>query len=100
VAVIEGTNDPAILSKLSQVEIQASVRSEELSAPSGSLVKPGPGGSFVIKALKAGLARFFVLYRPEMNKFSILRIERDGSPQREGVQLNAGEQVTGVRIVI
>jgi|SRR5215475_2009581 len=32
--------------------------------------------------------------------FSILRIEHNGALQREGVQINAGEQVTGVRIVI
>ncbi len=100
VAVIEGTNDPTILSKLPQIEIQAVVRSEELSAPSNSLVKLGPGGSFVIKGLKTGVARFFILYRPEMFKFSILRIEHNGSSQREGIQINAGEQVTGVRMVI
>ncbi|HKQ74280.1 MAG TPA: carboxypeptidase-like regulatory domain-containing protein [Blastocatellia bacterium] len=98
--VIEGANDPAILSKLSQIEIYANVRSEELSAQTGSLIKPGAGGGFVIKGLKAGMVSFTISNRPGMEKFSIVRIEHNGASQREGVQINAGERVTGVRIVI
>jgi hypothetical protein len=100
VAVIEGTNDPAILSKLPQIGISANVRTEELSSPVSSSAKPGPGGSFVIKGLKAGMARLSIFYSPDKNLFSLLRIEHNGASQREGIQINAGEQVTGVRIVI
>jgi protocatechuate 3,4-dioxygenase beta subunit len=100
VAVIEGTNDPAILSQLSQIEIYASVRSDELSAPSGSRANIGTDGGFALRGLNPGMARLNIYYRPETPRFSILRIERDGAPLREGVQINPGEQVTGVRIVI
>ncbi|MBO0857557.1 MAG: carboxypeptidase regulatory-like domain-containing protein [Chloracidobacterium sp.] len=100
VAVIEGTNDPSILSKLSQIEVYASVRSEELTSPSGSRANVGPDGGFALRGLSPGMARLSVSFRAETPRFSILRIERDGVAQREGVQINPGEEVTGVRIVI
>src|SRR5262249_24385820 len=77
VAVIEGTDDPAILSKLPQIGINANVRSEELSSPISSSVKPGPGGSFMIRGLKAGMARFYISYNPDKYLFTILRIEHN-----------------------
>jgi protocatechuate 3,4-dioxygenase beta subunit len=100
VAVIEGTNDPAILSKLSQIEVYANVRSEELSAPSGAPANVGTDGSFTLRGVNPGMARLNIYNRAETPRFSILRIERDGAALREGVQINPGEQVTGVRIVI
>ncbi|HEV2669118.1 MAG TPA: carboxypeptidase regulatory-like domain-containing protein [Blastocatellia bacterium] len=100
VAVIEGTNDPAILSKLSQIEVYANVISEELSSPSGSPANIGPGGSFALRGVNPGMAKLNIYNGAETPRFSILRIERDGAPQREGIQINPGEQVTGVRIVI
>jgi protocatechuate 3,4-dioxygenase beta subunit len=100
VAVIEGTNDPAILSKLSQIRIGAYVKSEENLAPSGSWAPIDPGGAFVIRRLKAGVAMFSIFRGQELEKFSILRVEHNGASPREGIQINPGEQVTGVRIVI
>lgn len=100
VAVIEGTNDPAILSKLSQIEVYADVRSEELSSPSGLLASIGPDGGFALRGALPGVARLRIIFRAETPRFSILRIERDGAAQLEGIQINPGEQVTGVRIVI
>jgi len=99
-AVIEGTNDPAILSKLSQIQVYANVRSEELSAPLGAPANVGTDGSFALRGVSPGMARLNIYNRAETPRFSILRIERDGTALREGVQINPGEQVTGVRIVI
>jgi hypothetical protein len=99
-AVIEGTNDPAILSKLSQIQVYANVRSEELSAPSGAPANVGTDGSFALRGVNPGMARLNIYNRAETPRFSILRIERDGAALREGVQIDPGEQVTGVRIVI
>jgi carboxypeptidase family protein len=100
VAVIEGTNDPAILSKLSQIQVYANVRSEELSAPSGAPADVGTDGSFALRGVNPGMARLNIYNRAEAPRFSILRIERDGATLREGIQINPGEQVRGVRIVI
>ena len=46
------------------------------------------------------MVRLSISNRAETPRFSILRIERDGAALREGIQINPGEQVTGVRIVI
>jgi hypothetical protein len=100
VAVLEGTSDPAVLSKLSQIEIYANVKSEELSSPSGSRANIGPDGGFALRGTPPGMASLSIYFRAETPRFSILRIERDGAPQREGIQINPGEQVTGVRLVI
>ena len=99
VAVIEGTNDLAVLSKISQIKINAYVKSEELSA-SGSSANISPGGAFVLRGLKAGVAAFSIFSGQEPENFLILRVEHNGASQREGVQINPGEQVTGVRIAI
>jgi Carboxypeptidase regulatory-like domain len=98
-AVIEGTNDPAILSKFSQIEIYAYVKSEELSAPTNSPAKLRPDGSFVIKGVRPGVAGFAILSRSE-TRFWVLNIEHNGLSQREGLQIDAGERVTGVRLII
>jgi hypothetical protein len=100
VAVIEGANDPAILSKLPQMQLYASVRSDELSPPESSTANLRPDGSFVIRGLKPGVARLSLSYKPDLGKFSILRIEHHSAPQGGDIQINASEQVTGVRVVI
>jgi Carboxypeptidase regulatory-like domain len=99
VVVIEGTNDPAILSKLSQMQISASVKSEELST-GGSWANIGPGGAFMLRGLKAGVARLFISSREEPEKFAILRVEYNGMSQHEGLQIKTGEQVTDIRVAI
>jgi hypothetical protein len=99
VAVIEGTNDLAVLSKISQIQINAYVKSEELSA-SGSSANISPGGAFALRGLKAGVAVFSIFSGQEPDNFFILRVEHNGASQREGVQINPGEQVTGVLIAI
>ncbi|MBO0862685.1 MAG: carboxypeptidase regulatory-like domain-containing protein [Chloracidobacterium sp.] len=100
VAVIEGTNDPAVLSKLSQIRISAHVKSEESLAQSGSTANISSGGAFTLKRLKAGVAVFSISSGQEPENFFILRVEQNGAPQRAGVQINPGEQMTGVRIAI
>ncbi|MGH9837052.1 MAG: MSCRAMM family protein [Blastocatellia bacterium] len=98
--VIEGSNDPAVLAKLPQIDIYASVRSDDLSAPDSPSTRPRPDGSFMIRGLKSGVARLSIYIKPDLGRFSIIRIEHNGATQREGVAIGAGEQVTGVRVVI
>jgi hypothetical protein len=104
VAVIEGTNDPKVLSKLSQVNLLAYVR------PAGSNAPPMPvgrrpfkvnaDGGFRIEGLQAGKAMIMVIPPPEMRGLTLARIEHNGAPAPEGVEVNPGEQVTGVRLIL
>jgi protocatechuate 3,4-dioxygenase beta subunit len=104
VAVIEGTNDPKVLSKLSQVNLLAYVRPTGTNAPSMAVgrrpFKVNADGGFRIEGLQAGKAMIIVMPPPEMRGLTLARIEHDGAPALEGVEVNPGEQVTGVRLVL
>jgi protocatechuate 3,4-dioxygenase beta subunit len=98
--VIEGTNDPKVLAKLSQVYLYADIN---LAAPKmGAGVEMPPvqvnaDGSFRMDGLpagKAGIARW-----SQRDDLTIARIEHNGAPARERIEIAAGEQVTGVRVV-
>ena len=111
VAVIEGTNDPAVLAKLTQLKIQASMQRRNagqndaaggasgLEAP-GSFSSPlAANGSFRFSGLRPGTARLYLNPWQAPKGFSIMRIERDGQvPQ--SLEIGPGEQISGVRVVI
>lgn len=104
VAVIEGTNDPKILSKLSQVNLLAFVRPASSNTPGMPMgrrpFKIDAGGGFRIEGLQAGKATIMVAPPPDMRGLSLARIEQNGAPAPEGIEVDQGEQVTGVRLVL
>ena len=104
VAVIEGTNDPRMLAKLSQVNLNAFIidTGTTTSAPSITLpVRVNSDGSFRINGLQAGKARIVTQgLPPDMRGLTISRIEYNGAPAPQGIELDPGEQVTGVRVVL
>jgi hypothetical protein len=104
VAVIEGTNDPNVLSKLSQVNLFAYIRRESSNAPPAPFgrrsFKVNAGGGFRIEGLQAGKARIILFPPPELRGLTLGRIEHNGAPAPEGIEVNPGEQVTGVRLVL
>lgn len=100
IAMVEGTTDSEILAMLSDLQLSVFVISQELSAPRITPIKIAPDGSFSIRGLRPGKARIWLGGSPPPKGFSILRIERDGVEQREGIEVAAGEQVSGVSLVI
>ncbi len=64
--------------------------------------KVGADGSFRIGGLKAGKTSIRSLpYAPYgAQKFSVLRIERNGVEQLDGIDVQPNEQITGVRVVV
>lgn len=99
VAVIEGTTDRAALAKLSQLSLGASGEADGLAPPVYANVKIAPDGSFRITGLRPGKLRMYLATYPPLPGFSLARIEREGVAQRE-IEVTAGAQVTGVRVVI
>jgi len=61
-----------------------------------------PDGSFRIGGLGHGFARFTLHSREpnESRHLALLRVERDGVAQPQGVLVKDGEQVTGLRLVV
>jgi len=103
VAVIEGTNDPKILSKLSQVSLHASVLAgnpNNRTPTMGSASKVNPDGSFRIGGLQAGRVFISLLGMQNTQDLVIGRIEHNGEAPRNGIEIEAGQQMTGVRVVL
>ncbi len=97
---LEGADDKAILAVLSQAHLQLVIRSEN-GFPIANELALSPDGSFRATGVAAGTVR--VIFNRQWNdddKFSILRIERDGIDQPRGLMVKTGEQITGLRIVI
>jgi Carboxypeptidase regulatory-like domain len=103
VVVIEGTNDPKVLAKLSQINVKANVGLTDQSIwgnVSSLPVEVNADGSFRISGLHAGKANIRASSPTDMRGITVARIERNGTPALEGIEIDAGEQVTGVRIVL
>jgi hypothetical protein len=103
VVVIEGTNDSKIQAKLSQVSLSAFVRSTSQgppAPPSRGFTKVNADGSFRISGLHSGKVAISMVGYQETRGLAIARIEHNGAPANEGIEVDAGEQVTGVRVVM
>src|SRR5262245_51861074 len=103
VVVIEGTNDPAVLTRLSQVQISAYNRNpnpDQLNVPGAYPIKVNADGSFRITGLQPGKLQISMIPYPAMRGFMMSRVELNGVLIREGIDVNTGESVTGVRVVL
>ncbi len=101
VVVIEGTSDPKVLAKLSRVNLRTYIRPTISGQPTfwrGDVVKAD--GSFRIRGLRPGKVAIAVDQSPETRGLTVARIEHNGAVARDGIDVSAGEHLTGVRIVL
>lgn len=100
VAVLENNSDPAAAALLQTITLYAYIEEKGGTAPSFSRGQIGSDGSFSFSGLAPGKARIGVQGFPVPPKgLSLVRTELDGLEQQEGIELAAGAQVTGVRLV-
>ncbi|MBS1789094.1 MAG: carboxypeptidase regulatory-like domain-containing protein [Acidobacteria bacterium] len=113
---IEGSNDPTIISKLSQLMVFANSRGAQQNqqrqgpgqggSTSGrtSLSAVSPEGMFRVSGLAPGTARLSIngggFGGSGGGAFRLVRIERNGSPINGDIELTSGEDVGGIRIVV
>jgi protocatechuate 3,4-dioxygenase beta subunit len=97
-AVIEGANDPAILQKLRFVTITASTDSKTLRAP-GKTAQINPDGSFRLPGVRAGRVRL-TTYASDNSPIMLTRIEREGLPLRDGLDVSGTEHLSGIKLVL
>lgn len=113
---IEGTNDPTVMTRLSQLMVFANTRNPQQGqrqAPGqgggttsgrNSLSGVSPEGIFRIGGLAPGSARVSIggggFGGQGSGAFKLIRIERNGSPINGDIELTSGEQVAGIRIVV
>jgi Carboxypeptidase regulatory-like domain len=98
--VIERTGDPAP-AKLPRLGVATSpsVPGLPISAHFAS-ARFGADGSFLIRGLRSGKARFHLVGESGLKGFTLLRVERGGVERPDGIDLAPNEQVTDVRVVI
>src|SRR5262245_12904953 len=101
VVVIEGTDDPSVLANLSQATVFAYTYLADVSLPSP--LRAGPfgvnaDGSFRVSGLQPGKVNLHIGF-PKVH-LPIARYERSGASGQEKIEIAAGEQVTGVRVVL
>ena len=100
VVAIEGTNDPALRSGLSKMSIGATVQTDRTTvAFRMSRFGVAADGRFRIGGLRPGKV---LLSMPSaaLPNLVLTRIERNGVAEKQGIQIEASEQVTGVRLVL
>ena len=102
VVALEGTSDKSVLASLAGFRLHVYVR-QEANSGSGIMQRSsiGPDGSFRVGGLQQGMAMFSLTGENGVppKGFSQARIERDGVVQARGVEVKAGEHVSGVRVV-
>ncbi|MBC8029946.1 MAG: hypothetical protein H7Z16_07530 [Pyrinomonadaceae bacterium] len=99
--VLEGGADKSVWARLLQLRFQVYVYNEGNPAGGYQSSTINPDGTFRVGGLKAGTASFSLAnqdYSPPKG-FSLARVEQDGVAQPRGLKINAGEQVSGVRVV-
>ena len=99
VAVVENNFDPAVASLLQTVSIFAFSNTKG-GAPSFSRSQINGDGRFSFSGLAPGKVQFNMVGFPTPPKgLTLVRTEVDGIEQREGIEVNAGAKITGVRLV-
>ncbi|HEU0174497.1 MAG TPA: carboxypeptidase-like regulatory domain-containing protein [Blastocatellia bacterium] len=104
--ILEGTDDAKVLSRLSELLIQARRRidyqsNKEQSPIFNKSVKVNPDGSFQIKGLPPGNIELYLRIPPTLSSVAERRIEYNGValPKGQGVDLGAGQHITNVLII-
>jgi hypothetical protein len=96
VVVIEGAHDPSVLSELSRLRVWVG----RMAGGMGAGGDVGADGRFRITGLPPDKFRFNLSWRTQQRRFWLLGAERDGVRLPSGIEVAAGEQVTGLRLIV
>ncbi|HEU0178289.1 MAG TPA: carboxypeptidase-like regulatory domain-containing protein [Blastocatellia bacterium] len=99
VVAIEGSNDPALRAKLAQVSllVQSGSRPTMFSRAPGGNGTISPNGTFKLSNVQPGKTRIITGFDAPKG-LALLRAEQNGVEVKE-FDVNAGDQITGVRLV-
>lgn len=100
VAVVENSTDPEILSRLQHMGVAANTSAGEMQNFELDRGKIAADGSFLIRGVRPGKARIHAGDYTGEGALRLMRVERNGVAQPDGIEVKAGEQVTGVRLVL
>jgi protocatechuate 3,4-dioxygenase beta subunit len=102
VAIVEGTNDADVLARLSSLQVSPIILNQgNVASPRMAMARISADGSFRLSGLMPGKVKLWLTGMPgERKGFSVLRIERDGRVVGDAIEVEAGQQITGVRLVL
>ena len=100
--LIEGSADKSVLVRLAQSRVETVTSSEGTNIGTVSYTNINPDGSFQVGPLQAGKAtlRLGSRDRNVPAEFALLSIDLNGVDKSGGIQIKAGENVSGVRLVV
>jgi hypothetical protein len=96
---VEGTNDPAVLAKLPQIELEAFIRSNQILSQSVSS-RVNMDGSFRLPGIPPGKARILLATKGGEYQFWMTRLERGGGLSPWEIEIGPGEQINNFRVVV
>ena len=100
VAIVENNSDPAVVALLQTASLYAYIEQKGSAPPSYAQSPIGPDSSFHMAGLAPGKARLGMEGFPVAPKgLTLVRTELDGVDQKDGIEVAAGAQVNGVRLV-
>lgn len=97
---LEGTSDKRTLARLQQLTIGVNVQSSGIMPPADRQSAIGADGSFRLTGLSPGKATLFIYGFPPPKDIRLARVERDGTPQPQGIEIAPGAEVGNVRVVL
>ena len=100
--VIEGSSDKSIQARLPRVRIETVIFMEGSGIGTVSYTNLNLDGTFQVGPLQAGTARIRVS-SPDRNtpaEFALLSIDVNGVDKSRGIEITAGENISGVRLVL
>ncbi len=100
IVTVEGTTNPTVLAKLAELRLGANTRGQTgLAPPAFGNAKVNADGTFTLTGLRPGKTNLSLGW-PQVKGFSLVRVQRDNLDQLEGIDIAAGERVTGVRVIV
>lgn len=99
VVVVENADRPDVASELVGLMLMASTTGTQSKPFSQTVTKVSSDLSFRIGGLRAGKVKLSGIPYAQQ-KFSVARIERNGLPVTDGFDIQANEQISGVRIIL
>lgn len=101
VVIVEGSESSE---QVATLILKANVGNVQTRSFSSGVGRVAANGSFRIGGLKAGKASISTdLFRPTSSggqSFALLRIERNGVEQPDGIVVQPNEQITGLRVIV
>ncbi|MEK6286057.1 MAG: carboxypeptidase-like regulatory domain-containing protein [Acidobacteriota bacterium] len=96
--IIEGAEGQRGAPPLSEVRVGISSGLVN-AAPRNRLLSIAADGSFRVTGLPRGVANFHVFTYPSNTGLTLVRVERDGVEQKNGVEIGVAGEISGVRVV-